>query len=207
MRAQATAGGHLDLPMDDNGRIVGFMVGKTAAVADWMARTEQRGYDKLFRRLYARNWARKDRAADPERARARLRRWRAAHVERVREAGREARRARVRAAAPSNIRTCDQCGARWCLVPLVGRKARFCGRACANQWHGSRRNRSRGLRNMDIRPQVLATLDVHGPLRLAELAALLPHVKRGSMATLLTVMVQTGQLRTDGAKVRRRYSR
>lgn len=43
----------LDLPRDEDGRIVGYLVGKAHAIAEWMARRERREEDRLLRSLRA----------------------------------------------------------------------------------------------------------------------------------------------------------
>lgn len=120
-------GDALDLPRDDDGRIVGFAVGREARMRDWLHRKEQVSSDRLVNILRATKWNREH----PERRREiNARHYRRPGVkdrqlERKREARAEAYRRNP------IIYTCAECGASWCRVPWVrGVAPRFCGQAC-----------------------------------------------------------------------------
>lgn len=176
-----------------------YMYGKALAIADWQAKKEQEEYERLFVRLYKRNWARAERARDPEAARERCRAWRAANQERVRKTDR-ARLRRKRAAAPLFCR-CEECGKTWQLS--VGmRRARFCERKCRNRWHGLRRKRNRGLRNMRLVNQIFAVLRGES-LTARQAAEAIPKSSPGSVATKMSQMEGLGQLVSTGGRGRR----
>lgn len=196
-------GDTLEFPLDDYGRITGFQVGKAAAMLDWEAAKEDRKYAELFARLDARNNARVRRATDPERARDNLQAWRDRNREKVR-AAENARRLAQRKANPVTCK-CDECGAER-EIPPGGRPGRFCDRRCTNRWHGKRRKRNRGIRNMNIERDILTALRMYGWLTLAGLAIKLPKAKRGSINTKLCTMRKVGQVRDDGRRKFRAYA-
>lgn len=205
-------GESIDLPRDDDGRIVGFGVGKEAKMRDWAARKEERYYAALFKRLAARNAARKSRSRDPERAREQVRSWRARNYERNRELDR-ARKRRLSEKRRHMACVCEVCGTRFTPVRNVsGHK--YCGESCRQRACGHRRTaegrRRKGLRCTTLRSDVLRALR-RGPWRTArELHAALPERQPapsfGSLATLLTELVSSGVVRHDGAKKNRRYA-
>jgi hypothetical protein len=133
----------LGLPVDEAGHVVGFQVGKAAAIADWLHRKESAEFERLVARLRARNWVRKvyaEGGARLEDLRRKSREWvrRAAKTPtgRARLArSKERRRDRYRANAP--VLTCQNCGAQWCRLPwLRGLAAhkRFCTESCRGKW-------------------------------------------------------------------------
>jgi hypothetical protein len=120
----------------------GFLVGKSAAIADWQSRKEDAQYEKLFERLYYRNAQRRRRATKPEVVREYRRVWRAANRERVRETGRAQRRrckaatwrtaglvVRVINGVPRRVYTiqCPGCAR---TVEKLRRDAAWCSRTC-----------------------------------------------------------------------------
>lgn len=183
----------------DDGVPVGFQVGKSAALLDHAHRKDQEAFRKLCARLYARNWSRKLRREDPERARTNCRAWREKNRERVREIERErTRKARLQR-RPMCV--CDQCGKRWKPAPKYAatpgvrqRKGRFCSVRCANRWHGARRQRARGLRQMDISRVVADTLRSRPWLTPKAVCERAPQLKPGSVATLLSVWHRDGRV-------------
>jgi hypothetical protein len=184
--------GPSDLELDFRERD-GFQIGKAAALADWQARKEEAGFKRLCHRLYARNWARKERSRNPERVRARLNRWRAENREKVRLLDRM-RKARKRRQV---ILTCQWCGQKF--RPKRFSTAKWCSRTCSNfYWTRHRKSRNRGIRNMQIEPTVFAVLRASPGLNLNELAARAVGVKRGSLATKLTEWIQKGLVVADG---------
>jgi hypothetical protein len=165
----------------------GYQIGKGAALVEWAAKKEAGAFKKFCGRLYQRNWARKRRQEQPERVRGNLNRWRRANGESIR-AQERARRAKKRRPI---ICTCKGCG-----KPFQTRRpraAKWCTKACSNRyWTKHRKSRNRGIRNMQIGPMVFAVLQAEPGLTLRELHARLPGVKRGSLATKLTVWFQEG---------------
>lgn len=190
----------------DRADLDGFQVGKAAALGEWQAKREAEEYDRLFNRLYQRNWARKKRAADPEAARERQRRWRDENREHVRTVARE--RMRRKAAANRRSCVCEECGTRW----TPQRRARFCSKRCRNRWHGKhptpqrKAKRNRGIRNMSVSTAIAKVLRREPWLTLGEIVARAAGTKRGSVATLLTTWAQQGRLVHNGAKKGRRYA-
>jgi len=193
----------LELPRDDSGAIVGFQVGKGAMMLDWAADKEDREYAALFAQLEARNDARMRRAANPERARANLQAWRDRNREKVRE--RENARRRAERERQPVVCVCEQCGESR-TIAYGERKGRFCGTKCKNAWHGKRRKRSRGIRNMGLEADILQALRFHKWLTLVELHAQLPGSKRGSIASKLIVLRADGRVIDDGKKKFRAYA-
>ncbi len=195
----------LGITWDDDGRAVGYQVGKSVALLDWEHKREAREFEAYCRRLYARNWARKLRAEHPELARARCQRWRDANRERVRELDRQRRHAKRHAP----VCVCDTCAKVWTPVPAYAaqsgvrrRRARFCSVRCANAWFGPRRtDRNRGIRTMDIRDRILAVLRARPWSTPREIATVDGVVKLGSVATLLC------DLWPSGVVVRRKRGR
>lgn len=126
----------LDLPRDENGRVVGYAIGREANLRDWIHRKEQASFEALCARLRARRW-RISAKTDPRRGallKATQRRYYDAHKAEYMEAQRK-RRAKKYRAAPV-IRTCKECGATWCRVPWLRRdRADFCSRACKAKWN------------------------------------------------------------------------
>jgi len=169
----------------------GALVGKSAAIADWRFRSEQRDFEKLVQRLRSRNWARRERAERPEVARTRLKRWRDANRERVRAADRR-RRARKRR---TRLIACKVCAAK---VPATRRKL-FCGRTCRNKFWGQHRPpRSRGIRNMSLTATLRALIAAEPGLTLNAICERAPTLKRGSVATKLTEWTKAGVVRRVG---------
>lgn len=175
----------------------GFQVGKAAALSDWQFRKEQEEFETLCHRLYQRNWARADRVRNPEKHRRRLREWRAKNRERTRELDRRRQRAkRLETVQPC---VCEECGGTW--LPVDGRRSsRFCGRKCRNRWHGKRRKRSRGIRNMQLRPTILRILRREPWLTTREIVRRDSRMKPGSVATTLTILRSAGKVVSKGKR-------
>lgn len=181
----------------------GFLTGKAAALSDWSFRREQKSFEKLVARLRAARW----RKANPDLARESNRRTRLKHGARYNE--RQRNRRRVVAARRRKPRTCEQCRRTW--TPLRARstyETRFCSRRCRNAWHGRIRSRAknRGIRNRQLEPTLRAVLVERPWLTLPELVAAMSTAKRGSIASKLTALIQTGEVVHDGAKKWRRYA-
>jgi hypothetical protein len=109
----------------------GFLVGKSAALADWKFRKDDREFKKLCARLYQRNWMARERLRNPERLRARLRAWRERNREKIR-AQERARRAKKR--RPKFI-VCVVCRAKKQVRAIIktGKPAR--GRSGSGTWY------------------------------------------------------------------------
>lgn len=116
----------------------GFMTGKTAALADWHFRKEQRGFERLVAVLRAVKWNR----ANPDRHRAHGRRYAAAHraEQLAGQRDRRARRAMERAALPL---TCQGCGAEFCRLPATGKGRGPAPAYCTNNCRQRTRYRER----------------------------------------------------------------
>lgn len=110
----------------------GFLTGKSAAIADWQHRKEERAFGVLVNRLRVRKWQKEN----PERRRAIALRYARKPDVVVKQCAREKARRRQAFKANTPVHTCEQCGAQWCRVPVKGRlprgmTPRFCGDACA----------------------------------------------------------------------------
>lgn len=166
----------------------GFMVGKSAAIAEWSARREKKEFAKLVARLSAA----KTRRENPEHVRALQNAWRARNREHVRIQDRayKAKRRRPR------IIECIVCGVRRrvrAIVKDARRSTKFCSRKCSNKYWGKHRKyRYRGLRCMTITADVLTALRAAEGLSLRELRARTPHLKPRSVATTLTQLKAKG---------------
>lgn len=199
-----------DVDLDYSER-AGFLTGKSAAIADWQHRKEQREFRKLCEALYKKKWFRDIRAAGGERwerLRARMRanrqRWRNDNREHVRAVD----RARKAARRKPRFIVCAECGAKKQIRRSKARgfPSRFCSTKCRNRWHGRPRAkaRNRGIRQMDLVHIITAAL-VTRPMTLAELRTAIPSAKAGSLATKLCTMVKAGELVDDGKRKCRRY--
>lgn len=207
-------GDALDLPRDEEGRIVGYQVGKAAALAEWSHRKQLREDALLFKRLAARNYARRRREEDSEALREYQRRWRERNHERLRELERKRRRAKA-ARRRHNACRCEQCGRVFTPERFV-KGTRWCSDRCRNAYHGRVRTeegrRRKGQRNMHVHRDVrrilraepwLTAREIHG--RLPDRATY-PRSSFGSVATLLSTWAKRGEVLTDGRKKGRRYA-
>lgn len=119
----------LDLPRDESGRVVGFGVGKEAAMRDWRHRKEERDFAKLVNRLRVRRWVREN----PERRRTYAREYaRLPDQLEKRRAWKAKRRAKLRR---ETVYTCESCGSQWCRVPWMQPRSntRFCSNRCVKR--------------------------------------------------------------------------
>lgn len=140
----------IDLPRDENGRVVGYGVGKEAAMRDWRFRKENRDFEKLVVCLRAVKWNR----ANPGRRRTIQAKYNAKPERReAQNSADRARRARAFRASPE-VFTCAECGSTWCRVPWArGPKPTYCGAACYQRAKyqaatpGARRTKRRGARS------------------------------------------------------------
>lgn len=117
----------LDLPRDENGRVIGYGVGKEASMRDWSFRKEQCDFEKLVVRLRVRKYQKANRPkinvyrADYEK--------RPDVAPKLRTKQRQRRAKKYRARAP--IFTCRECGSQWCKVPWARQHRKdFCSRSC-----------------------------------------------------------------------------
>jgi hypothetical protein len=115
----------LDLDYEDVK--TGFAVGKAAAMAEWSFRRELREFEPFVNRLRVLKWQREN----PDRKRAKGRRYAAKPVVRARGLAAQKRRRMERHRAEGKVFTCqlEGCGAQFCRVPGVrgmGMHPRFC---------------------------------------------------------------------------------
>jgi hypothetical protein len=127
----------LDLPRDENGRVVGYLVGKAAKLADWHHKKDKESFKALCARLRTAKWQREAKT-DPRKKKlkaAKHRRYNAKPENKARQlAGQKRRRLEAYKRNPT-IFTCVECGAVWCRAPWVrGVPPRFCGSACRLRW-------------------------------------------------------------------------
>jgi hypothetical protein len=116
----------------------GFLVGKSAKLADWYAKKEQKEYDKLFNRLRASKWQREVYEAGGDKL-DKLRARKRAHANKpevqLHHGERAKLRRRARYYADPPVYECRACGARWCpLFGVRGPKPEFCGDACRQRY-------------------------------------------------------------------------
>lgn len=126
----------LDLPRDDNGRITGYLVGKSARLADWQHKKEKESFEALCARLRARRWGIQAKTDPHKKAlkKATQRRYNAKPENAAKNYARckKRRAAAYRSSAP--VFTCVECGATWCKAPWTkGPKPRFCGDRCRSR--------------------------------------------------------------------------
>jgi hypothetical protein len=117
----------LDLPRDENGRVVGYAIGREARMRDWVHRREKIDFEKLINRLRVAKWAK----ANPERRRAIARRH--ARKPEVRAKANERRRRARDAAVRAVVYACAHCGTTWCPVPWRQPRSNtsYCSTRCA----------------------------------------------------------------------------
>lgn len=177
-----------DLDLDYTER-AGFMVGRTAAIAEWRHRKEVGDFERLCSKLYQRKWARMKRQRAPEAMRAYQRGWRARNAERLRESERR----RMAARRKPRFILCASCGTKVRAIRVM----RFCSTKCRNHFHAvpRARARNRGLRNMALVPAILSALSVKSTT-LHDICILVPGLKRGSVATTLTKLKSQGLVLT-----------
>ena len=186
----------LDLELQERG---GFQFEKDRRIADWLDKKERTEFTRLCARLYSRNWQRKRRREQPDRVRHNQRRWRNANREKVRAWDR-ARRARQRVRVSV---VCKHCKTTFYPKRLHQAKGvtKWCTVKCKNAFWGKLRAkaRNRGIRNMQLGPKLLSILRETPGLTLGEIHAKDPTMKRGSVATKLTWLIQNNQaVRTKG---------
>lgn len=187
-----------DLDLDYSER-AGFMVGKSAAIADWRFHKEEGDFKKLCHRLYMRNWAKARRRLFPELVKAYQKAWRDRNREKIRKADRDRRAAKRQ---PKFI-VCWVCGTKKqvrAIVTTPGRETKFCSRKCRNSYHDVPRARARslGIRNMVIVPQILDALTREPGLRLRAIHARLEGAKYQSLATTLCKLARQGKVTRRG---------
>lgn len=138
--------------LDDEGRPHGFLVGKAAALSDWLFRKEQDEFKRLVWRVQAQQyWARKT-PEQKEHAYAYRRQWAKDHPESVKRSAKkskakyrqdptraEAENRRAKRRAESAVRRaatvyeCDHCGSQWSPVGRIPcRPPRWCSIKCRN---------------------------------------------------------------------------
>ena len=194
--------------LDDEGMPDGWQMGRAARIADWKFRKEQEEFEELCRVLQHRKsslaYLEKLRSTSEGREHLRRihRRYRQRHHARLRQMERQRRLAAYQADPP--VCTCRECQVTWC--PLYGTpRSSFCSKRCRNRWHGKRRQRSRGLRNMSIRDQVHAVLAEDNWLSVPELVARTGANPR-SLAVCLGRWAKAGELRRRGRKREHEYA-
>jgi len=178
----------------------GYLVGKAAAMAEYAWKREKREFAALCMRLYRRNWARRWRQLNPERARSIYRRWQANHREQIRASDR-ARRVRRRAMNPI-LCCCAQCSQSWEITR--GRRSRFCSRHCRNAWHS--RRRSIGPRVAPIVVAIIDHLRDHPWSTKAQIWASAPWLSGAGLSVRLYEMARAGRLSRRGSRKRMEYS-
>lgn len=185
-----------DIRDEETGQIIGFQVGRAAALSDWKFRQEQREFDRLVKRLLDRNA--KQNPKRQQQLRDSVARWRAKNP-----GYQSARRERLRAKFP-RFHTCERCGLRQRLEKgRRGKGRRFCSDECRVRHHSLKRNQ--GINNTRCRERVLAALGREPWLQTKQIAERtgLPFT---SVVQVLFKGVRTGLVVTDDAPTRRRYA-
>lgn len=117
-----------DIRDEETGAIVGFQVGRAAALADWHFRKEQKAFRKLCRLLYLRSYV----EAHREQRRDICRRY--ANKADVKARANERARAR-RARKPRPVLVCKECEARFTKRGRPGGTVpEFCRDACRQRY-------------------------------------------------------------------------
>lgn len=189
---------------DDEGQIEGFQFGgRERALQEWKEKKEAEEFAALCERLYHRKWAAKKRQTEEGRQKLQeaLRRYRAENREHCNALERQRRKAKYE--ADPVVNQCEECGEIW-IVPYERKgpkSSRFCSVKCKNRWHGIRRarRRNRGLRKMDIKPQLLRYLRRHPGSTAQEIATGIG-AKVNSVRSLLSVWSQSPEFRREGRK-------
>ncbi len=188
---------------DDEGNVEGFQFAREVSLQEWRDRKEQEEFDRLCETLYQRKWAADNRERLREKKREAARRYRESNPERLRRNSRNSRRKKYEANPVVN--QCKQCGKYW--TPPYEQKVKrssFCSKKCRNKWSGDRRVRSQGIRQMAIRPRIVAFLR-RSPLSTWQEIAQGVECKPGSTRTILSVLVREGILRRSGPRLAHRY--
>lgn len=185
---------------DEDGQLTGFQFeGRERAIQEWREKKEEDEFRELVERLQKRNSARRTAASAEGRRRLQEtdRRFKARHGARINAAARR-RRQQAYEANPV-VNQCEECGVVW-SPPYEQRvrRSRFCSRRCRNRSHGRTRDRSLGLRDMDLRQRVLHVLR-DGALTSLEIAEAVDG-KLGSVRTCLSMWVSEGAIQSDGRK-------
>jgi len=189
---------------DEDGVVEGFQFdSRERSIQEWRDKKEDEEYAALFEQLYQRKWAAEARSTDEGRERylQNLRRYRERNRDRIREMERQRRREKYEANPVAN--QCEECNETW-IVPYKQkgkRSSRFCSTKCANRWHAIRRakKRNRGIRKMDIKPNVLRFVRGN-PGCTAEEIAVGIDAKVNSVRTLLTEWTKAGEFVREGKK-------
>lgn len=124
----------------------GFMVGRTAAIADWRHEKEQREFSAYCKRLYLERW----RKANPAKVAAYNRAWWSKPAVRARC---NERRKRARRKQDATEHVCPECQVSFCFyrAPWVGGpRSKFCSSACYQR--DRYQQRTPGARRIRRRP-------------------------------------------------------
>lgn len=166
-----SAARRLDPELDlDYSEKQGFLTGKSAALADWAHRKEDKEYARLFERLYKRNRRRLALIA--------------MGVPFLSVDGVAKRVFHI---------VCHVCQR---PIDKSQKSAQWCSKRCANRYHSIPRSRARnrGLRNMTVAPRAMTFLELEPGLTLRQLLERMPDAKYGSLATLLCQWTKAGIL-------------
>lgn len=189
--------------LDHEGNVEGFQFAREVSLQEWRDRKEQEDFDRLCEQLYQRKWAADNRDRLREKKREAARRYRENNPERLRRNSRNSRRKKYEANPVVN--QCKQCGKCW--TPPYEQKVKrssFCCKKCRNKWNGDRRSRSKGLRQLTIRPEIVAFLRREPLARFAQILAA-TKAKEGSLRTLLHVMCKQGVILRNGTRLNGTY--
>lgn len=201
--------------LDEEGRPVGFGVGKEAAMRDWLHKKEEKEFKKLVKQLRCAKWRREVKAEGGEQA------------ERVRASAR-AYEARKYATDPDRIKaekhrrlvakykknpriaTCLECGSTWCLLfNTPGATPKYCGIKCSQRYTYRQRNagrvRTRSVRGR-ARNQILSHLSHEVWMTAGEIRKL-TDVKPNTFTLNIGALIQEGCVERRGKLPQYQYKR
>lgn len=119
----------LEIQRDEDGRLLGFQVGRSAALLDWEHKREQKEFRRICKNLMIRRWRR-----TTEKGRAYMLR-------------QTAKKRELRAQQRNSLAviTCCGCGSEILVSVLPGRKPKWCSRQCkARSQYRRKRDPTRG---------------------------------------------------------------
>lgn len=120
----------LEFPRDDEGRIVGFQVGKAHRLADWATRREIRETDRMINVARVVDWQRKN----PAKVAAKNARHNAKPAAKARRKAYHRKRRAAEYRKNPVVCACEECGSTWCKVPWVkGKVPRYCSTRCTQR--------------------------------------------------------------------------
>lgn len=182
----------------------GFLIGKAAALSEWSLRKEidDPEFKRLCKRLYKRNWYRKNNKRLRLRMLESCRQYRARYPERLKESSRRHKR-KKREQNPRYFR-CRDCDAE--IVVIHGQDRRFCDARCRDRYHGKQRVRSKGILNMELWPVTQRILRAEPWLTCKQIHERAPQLLYKSLVVQISYRFKKGHLIRRGARRKYEYA-